>query len=136
MDDNEFEIQTQIKPKKGGKKQEVNYSYKLSSLDSDYDLLSRFDDNGKLKLQRKINNYDELFSSSKELIITPPKRGAVKDTIIVKDKDYVENHLNLPNKSVVVQQSSLFKLWLDENSAPKVLSEEAINGIKKVFDTL
>ena len=107
------EIQTLIKPKKGGKKQEVNYSYKLSSLDSESDLLYRFDDSGNLKLQKRIHNYDDLFSSNKELIITPAKRGASKDSIIVKDKEFLENHLNLPNKSVVVQQSSLFKSWLD-----------------------
>jgi hypothetical protein len=130
------EILTSIKPKKGAKKQEVNYSYKLSSLDSESDLLYRFDDIGNLKLQKKIHNYDDLFLSNKELIITPAKRGASKDSIIVKDKEFLENHLNLPNKSVVVQQSSLFKSWLDENNAPKFLSEDAINGIKKVFDYL
>lgn len=137
----QFQVNSEVEvKKKGGSKKKVQevYNYKIAELDEDYDLLTRLDSEGNLKIQRKINKdkYDELFINKQSIISKPAQRGAVKDSIIVKDKEFKINYYNIPNKKIVVQFSSLFNKYLNNINAPSSLSEIAIEEIVKSFDSL
>lgn len=139
MDPNQVNPEIEVK-KKGGSKKKVQevYNYKIAELDEDFDLLTRFDSEGNLKIQKKLNKdkYDQLFVDKQSIISKPAQRGAVKETIIVKDKEFKINYYNLPNKKIVVQFSSVFNKYLNSINAPSSLSEIAIEEIVKSFDSL
>lgn len=134
MDPNQEVVE--VKKKKVNKKVQEVYNYKISELDEEYDLLIRFDSEGNLKNQKKLNKYDELFANKQLIISKPPQRGSVKESIIIKDKEFKLNYYNVPNKRIVVQFSSLFNKYLNSINTPSSLSEIAIEEIVKSFDSL
>ena len=94
----ELESKIEIKKKISKKKVQENYLYKIAELDDEYDLLTRLDNDGNFKMQKKINRnkYEELFNDKKLIISKPVARGGNKINIIVKDKEFKINYTNIP----------------------------------------
>jgi len=134
----EPEPQVEIKKKVSKKKVQENYIYKIAELDDEYDLLTRLDMDGNFKMQKKINKdrYNQLFNEKQLILSKPAARGANKENIIVKDKEFKINYSNIPNKKILVQFSTLFNNYLTSINAPSSLSEIAVEEIVKSLDTL
>ena len=130
--------QLEVKKKVSKKKVQENYLYKIAELDDEYDLLTRLDFDGNFKMQKKLNKdrYNQLFNEKQLILSKPAARGANKENIIVKDKEFKINYANIPNKKILVQFTTIFNNYLTSINAPSSLSDVAIDEIIKSFDSL